>query len=94
MREKHGWVRSVCTSLQVSKSPPQLQFIFFPISFFNCKYSTSHYYDAFPWVVISHFGNFIFIFVVLGEYSFDEYVCVCVCVCVFFPTGKTRINIF
>jgi hypothetical protein len=36
-------------------------------------------------VVIFHFGDFIFIFVVFGKYTLDEYV-------FFFPNLKTRIN--
>jgi hypothetical protein len=62
-----GWV---CVHLCRFASHPQL--LFFPISFFNCKYSTSHYYDAFLGSDFSFWGNFIFIFVVFGEYTFDE----------------------
>jgi hypothetical protein len=47
----------LCASLQVSKSPTTV--FFFPISFYNCKYSTSHYYDAF---LGSHFSFWGFYF--------------------------------
>jgi hypothetical protein len=49
---------ALCASLQVSKSPTTVFFL--PISFFNCKYSTSHYYDAFLGIDFSFWGFYLY----------------------------------
>jgi hypothetical protein len=48
----------LCASLQVSKSPTTV--FFFPVSFFNCKYSTLHYYNAFLGSDYSFWGFYFY----------------------------------
>jgi len=62
---------ALCASLQVSKSPTT---VFFFQSHSLIVSTQLHIIMMLSWVLIFHFGDFIFIFVVFGEYSLDEYV--------------------
>jgi len=61
---------ALCASLQVSKSPT---LVFFSQSHSLIVSTQLHIIMMPSWVLIFHFGDFIFIFVVFGEYSLDEY---------------------
>ncbi len=77
--EKHG----VCVHL--CRFPSHLQLCFFFQSHSLIVSTQLYIITMLSWVVIIHFGDFIFILVIFGQYTLDEYM-------FFFPNWKTRIN--